>query len=319
MTRVGIVGATGYVGGEAVRWLLMHPTLELAAVVSRSRAGERLDAALPGLAGLTDLVFEPFDPVRLAALDVVLLATPHGAARPLVAELDDHGTPVIVDCSRDHRHAAGWAYGQPEWNRESLLGARRVAAPGCFATAIGLGLAPFVHAGVVRGPVNVAAATGSTGSGASPKAATHHPERFTNLKAYKVLAHQHVPEIRGFLGGLGSSPAIHFVPMSAPLDRGIFATCFVPCDPDIDARALVADAYARHPGVRLRQGSPEVRFVRGTGFCDIAVHQQGDTAVVLTAIDNLGRGAAAQAVQALEIALGISGPSPITTFAPVVP
>jgi N-acetyl-gamma-glutamyl-phosphate reductase len=317
--RVGVVGATGYVGGEVVRWMLVHPAFELSAVVSRSHTGEPLSSVLPGLLGLTDLVLETFDAVRLARLDVVVLATPHGAAAPLAAELERRGVPVILDCSRDHRHAAGWVYGQPEWSREALVGATRIAAPGCFATAIALALAPFVHAGVVTGPVNVAAATGSTGSGAAPSAATHHPERFANLKAYKVLTHQHVPEILAFLGGLGTAPELAFVPLSAPVDRGIFATCFIPCAAGIDARALVADAYAGHRLVRLREGSPELRLVRGTGFCDLAVHRQGDTVVVLSAIDNLGRGAAAQAIQALEVAMAIPGPSPIALTPPVVP
>lgn len=318
MKRIGIVGATGYVGGEVVRWLLAHPSLEIAAVVSTSRAGTRLDAVLPGLVGLTDAVLEPFDAERLAQLDAVVLATPHGAAAPLAEALDAARCPMILDCSRDHRHAEGWVYGAPEWHREALIGATRVAAPGCFATAISLSLAPLVAAGVVQGRVSVSAATGSTGSGASAKAGTHHPERFTNLKAYKVLSHQHVPEILAFLDGLGGAPPIAFVPLSAPVDRGILATCFVPVPPEVDARDIVAEAYAAHPLVRLREGSPELRLVRGTAFADLSVHQQADVAVVLCAIDNLGRGAAAQAVQALELALHVSGPSPLFT-APLVP
>jgi N-acetyl-gamma-glutamyl-phosphate reductase len=171
---------------------------------------------------------------------------------------------------------------------------------------------------VVQGAVTVAAATGSTGSGASASAGTHHPERFSNLKAYKVLQHQHVPEILAFLGGLGTAPELAFVPLSAPVDRGIFATCFVPVDAAVDAQAVLHDAYARHPMIRLRPVSPELRLVRGTNFADLSVHQQGGIAAVLCAIDNLGRGAAAQAVQALEIATGWSGPSPLR-HAPLVP
>lgn len=303
MIRAGVVGATGYVGAELVRWIGLHPRFSLEAVTSRSAVGQRIDEVLPGLTGLCELPLQAFDAEALAALDVVFLATPHGAATPLAESLDAAEVPVIVDCSRDHRHVEGWVYGQPEWAGEALAGATRIAAPGCFATAIALALAPFVSAGVSGACVQVTAATGSTGSGASPSAATHHPLRFSNLKAYKVLTHQHVPEIQAFLGGLGASPHIAFVPLSAPIDRGILATCFVSVSADLDAHAILADAYAHHPGVRVRTTSPELRWVRGTGFCDLSVHQQGDTAVVISAIDNLGRGAAAQALQAACVAL----------------
>mgnify|MGYP001167847302 CR=1 FL=1 len=324
--KVGVVGATGYVGAEIVRWLLAHPALELATVVSGSRAGTPIAAVHPGLEGLCDLVLAEFDAQALAVLDAVFLAVPHGAARPFAQALDAAGTPIIVDASRDHRHAPGWIYGQPEWNAELLAGATRIAAPGCFATAIALAIAPFVDAGVVSGPVTVAAATGSTGSGAAASAGTHHPLRFTNLKAYKVLGHQHVPEIRSFLATLGEAPPVSFVPISAPIDRGILATCFVPVSADVDAGAILRDAYASHPLIRVRSTSPELRHVRGTALCDVAAFRQADASAggaddvvaVISAIDNLGRGAAAQAVQALQTALGLTGPSPLHA-APLLP
>lgn len=311
--RVGIVGITGYVGAELARTVLAHPGLELAAVVGRSAVGRRLDEVHPGLLGLTDLVVQGFDPQSLAGLDVVALATPHGVAKGLVGDLT---TPRVLDLSADHRHAPGWVYGLVEY-AEGLQGATRVAVPGCFASAIALSLAPFVAADVVRGPVHVTAMTGSTGSGATPSAGTHHPERFANVRAYKVLAHQHVPEVRGFLGTLGDAPPLAFVPVSGPWDRGIFASSFVPIDPDVDAHAILADALAPHPLLRLRQGTPELRHVRGTGFCDLAVHaDEPGLAVVLAAIDNLGRGAAAQGVACLERMLGLA---PLPPAPPVLP
>lgn len=311
--RVGVVGATGYVGSEFCRWVLQHPSLELHTAVSTSRAGTPLTTAVPSLLGATDLLLAPYDAEALAQLDVVVLATPHGVSGGLIEGLA--AAPVILDCSRDHRHAEGWVFGQPEWAGESLVGAKRIAAPGCFASAIALSLAPFVAADVVTGPVQVVAATGSTGSGATPSAGTHHPERFVNLKAYKVLRHQHVPEIRTFLDGLGTSPEVHFVPWSAPVDRGIFATTFIPLKPGTDAVAVATDAYAGRRFVRVRQGTPELRHVRGTNFYDLSVYQQGDQAVVLGAIDNLGRGAAAQAMQALNVALGFPEDAGIGVFA----
>ncbi|MEZ4237969.1 MAG: N-acetyl-gamma-glutamyl-phosphate reductase [Myxococcota bacterium] len=299
--RVGIVGATGYVGSEIARWVLGHPRLELVAPCSTTQVGVPLAQAVPALLGCTDLVLEPPDPARLDKLDVVFLATPHGAAKPLAAQLF---APVLVDASADHRLHPSWVHGPPELLGDRIRGARRLAAPGCFATAVMLGVGPLVRAGAVSGPVCVAAATGSTGSGASPTATTHHPERFANLRAYAVGTHRHVPEIAAVLGALGDAPPVHLVPQSAPVDRGIFATCFVPVA-DVDPVAIVRDAYARAPLVRLREGSPELRHVRGTAFADLAVHHHDGIATVLVAIDNLGKGAAAQAVQLLNLALGL--------------
>lgn len=300
--RVGVVGATGYVGSELVRWLLEHPDAELCTAISTTRSGVPLADAIPALQGLTDLVLQPFDASALGSLDALFLATPHGAAKPLAQALA--GAPaVLVDASSDHRHAPGWVYAVPELAGERLAGAMRVSAPGCFATAIELAVGPLVKAGLVTGPVCVSGATGSTGSGASPSAATHHPERFVNLKAYKVLTHQHVPEVRAFLATLGEAPALHFVPTSAPVDRGILVTAFVPVSGD--ARAAIGDTYAGKPLIRMRAESPELRHVRGTALADIAVHQDGDLAVVLVAIDNLGKGAAAQAVQCWNLAVGL--------------
>ena len=167
-----------------------------------------------------------------------------------------------------------------------------------------LALAPAVQAGLVTGPICVSGVTGSTGSGTDPKAATHHPERFTNFKAYKTLCHQHIPELMGFLTPLGSTPDVHFVPHSGPFDRGIFVTCFIPIDGSVDGQSVYADAYAPAPLIRLRAGTPQTRWVRGTGFCDLSVHQTESHLVVLSAIDNLGRGASFQGIQALNVAMG---------------
>lgn len=297
MIRAGVIGATGYVGSELVRWLTRHPSVELTTVVSTSQAGRPLSDAVPALLGLVDLVLQPLDPAALAELDVVFLATPHGAAAPIAEQLVD--VAQIIDCSADHRHADGWRYGQPEW-ADSLKGATRLAAPGCFATALTLALAPLVH--VLDGPAMVTATTGSTGSGATPKAGTHHPLRAVNLKAYKVLGHQHVPEICTFLGQLGPEPTVHFVPQSGPFDRGIFASVLAQVTTDV--RPLFHQAYDDQPLVRFRTGSPELRHVRGTAFADLSVHQQDSVVSVLVAIDNLGKGAASQAVQILNLSRG---------------
>jgi len=304
--RVGVVGATGYAGAELVRFLVNHPMIRLECVASRTRAGTALSDVHPGLAGFTNLRFESPDPQRLARLDVVFLAVPHGTATDLAAALDAAGAKTIVDLSSDHRHAPGWVYGQVEWNADRLRGARRIAVPGCFATAISLGIAPFVDARQLEGPVPCVAATGSTGAGATPAGATHHPERMVNLKAYRVLTHQHTPEVETFLRSLGGFEHLHFVPLSAPLDRGILATSFLRLrDPEVDAFELLQEAYEEHPFVRVREDPPQVRHVRGTALCDLSVHRDGDVVVVLSALDNLGKGAACQAVQCMNLAIGI--------------
>jgi N-acetyl-gamma-glutamyl-phosphate/LysW-gamma-L-alpha-aminoadipyl-6-phosphate reductase len=307
LISAGVVGATGYAGAELIRHLLAHGRVELRAVVSRSRAGTAVSQVFPALHGFTDLVFEAFDAARLADLDVVFLATPHGAAAPLVQALERAGAKRIIDLSADHRHADGWVYGQAEWHASQLPGAKRIAVPGCFATAISLSLAPFVAGAHIAGPVQCVAATGSTGSGASPSITTHHPERLVNLKAYKVLGHQHTPEVTTFLRGLGAFERLDFVPLSAPIDRGILSTCFLPLTQPMDTaslQAIVTKAYAGHPMVRvLDRASPELRHVRGTGLCDISVCSEGGAAVVIAAIDNLGKGAAAQAIQCLNLSL----------------
>ena len=300
---VGVVGATGYAGAELVRLLLAHPRVSLQAVTSRSSAGERLDECHPSLLGFTDLVLSSFDAGSMGALDVVFLATPHGATAPLVEALDAAGAARIIDLSSDHRHREGWVYGQAEWHRAQLVGAKRVAVPGCFATAISLAIAPFVAAGSLSGPVQCVAATGSTGAGASPKGATHHPERFVNLKGYKVLSHQHTPEITTFLQGLGAFERLDFVPLSAPVDRGILATCFVQLSGDEAPEQTLSKAYAQHRFARVRTGPPQLRHVRGTGICDLWAHRENGAVVVQAAIDNLGKGAAAHGVQCMNISM----------------
>ncbi len=305
---VSVVGATGYAGAELLRLLIGHPAVSIAQCISTSRAGQAIDAVHPGLLGFVDGVFGGPDDLDLDGVDVLFLATPHGVAGPWAERAEEAGVPLVIDLSADHRHAPGWVYGQAEWHRALLPGATRIAVPGCFATAISLALAPFVAGDGVIGDAQIVAATGSTGSGASPVAGTHHPLRFANLRAYKVLAHQHVPEVEAFLGGLGPVGRLHFVPLSAPVDRGILATCFLrPSEPLSTEGALdvLREAYRDHPLVRVRPESPEMRHVRGTALCDLSATADGEQLVVLSAIDNLGKGAAAQAVQCLNLALGL--------------
>ncbi|HEY0989364.1 MAG TPA: N-acetyl-gamma-glutamyl-phosphate reductase, partial [Kofleriaceae bacterium] len=249
--KAAIIGGSGYGGAEMARRLLMHPDVELVRVASIDHVGEPLGAVHPNLDGATDLVFEDLAPAEAArGCDVALLALPHKVTAAKVPELIAAGVK-IVDMSGDfrlrdaatyekyygarHPHPellGSFVYGLPELNRAEIKRARYVASPGCFATAMELALLPLARAGLLdHATVHVTGITGSSGSGIAPGAGTHHPSRAGNLKTYKPLEHQHVPEVVQTLGDAGARAVqLRFVPVSAPLTRGIFATCFVELD-----------------------------------------------------------------------------------------
>lgn len=336
--KAAILGGSGYGGGEIIRRLLIHPEVELARVASVDFVGEPLSAAHPNLEGRTDLVFEDLSPAAAAdGMDVVLLGLPHKVSATKMPELLASGAR-IVDLSGDFRlkdpadykryygadHPCPerlvdgtFVYGLPEQNREAIRAARYVASPGCFATTIELALLPLAEAGLLAGPVEIVAITGSSGSGVAAQAGTHHPTRSVNLKTYKPLGHQHVPEIVQTLRAAGAGElAVRFVPVSAPLSRGIFATCFAHVDDRWDAariRALYTERYSGEPFVRVPKGRlPEVVAVAGSNYAEIGVSVGDDGAepgkrlvTCFGATDNLIKGGAGQAVQSMNLLLGL--------------
>jgi N-acetyl-gamma-glutamyl-phosphate/LysW-gamma-L-alpha-aminoadipyl-6-phosphate reductase len=332
--RAAVVGGSGYGGAELVRRLLLHPDVELVRVASIDLVGEPLSAADPALEGRTDLVFEGIPPAEAArGVDVVLLALPHRVSATKVPELVALGART-VDMSGDFRlrdaaayerwyggpHPcpdllARFVYGLPELNREAIRAARLVASPGCFATTIELALLPLARAGLLEGVVHVQGITGSSGSGAAPSAATHHPVRAGNLRAYKPLEHQHVPEIEQALAQAGARDlALRLVPVSAPLGRGILATAFVEL-PEAWTQerleTLYRDAYAGEPFVRVpRRRLPEVAAVSGSNWAEVGVaagpaRAGRRTVTLLGATDNLVKGGAGQAIQNVNLMLGL--------------
>ena len=335
MYRAAIIGGTGYGGAELCRQLLQHPSVELVRVSAIDHVGEALGEVHHNLLGVTDLVFEEL-PAREVGrnVDVVFLGLPHTVSSRIVGELAD-AEALLIDLSGDfrlrdvgaynasyhttHPHPElipGFVYGLPELNRRALERARRVASPGCFATAIGLGLVPLAQAGLLQHPVGTVACTGSSGSGAYAKAGTHHPVRAGNLKAYKPLVHQHRPEIEQILRDAGAGPgfALDFVPVSAPLVRGILATSMTSVPAGVgegEVREAFAGAYRSEPFVKLPQKRlPEVVAVAGTNFAEVGFAlgaPRGDvrTLTVVSAIDNLVKGGAGQAVQSMNICLGL--------------
>jgi N-acetyl-gamma-glutamyl-phosphate reductase len=333
--RAAVIGGSGYGGAELIRRLLVHPDVELGRVASVDLVGEPLGAAHPSLEGLTPLVFEDLAPAAAAeGMDVVLLALPHKVAATKVPELVAIPSLKVVDMSGDfrlrdaaayeryygqaHPHPellGGFVYGLPELERERIRAARLVAAPGCFATAVELSLLPLARAGLLEGIVHVQGITGSSGSGAAPQATTHHPVRAGNLRAYRPLWHQHVPEIEQALGAAGARDLqLRFVPVSAPLVRGILATSFLEL-PEVwtgeRLTALYRDAYGREPFVRVPgKRLPEVAAVSGSNFAEVGVAagpawRGRRTVTVVSAIDNLVKGGAGQAIQDMNLVLGL--------------
>ncbi len=332
--KASILGGSGYGAAEIIRRLLIHPDVELVRVASIDLVGEPLSAAHPNLEGLTDLRFEKLPPEEAAAgVDVVFLGLPHKVSATAVPAILPTGARVI-DLSGDFRlksaaeyerfygapHPcpellAGAVYGLPELHREAIRTARLIASPGCFATSIELGLLPLAKAGLLEGAVETVAITGSSGSGAAPQAGTHHPVRSQNLRTYKPLHHQHIPEIAQTLRLAGARDfAIHFVPVSAPLARGIFATSFVRVPAAVTKEqiaAAFAAAFDDEPFVRVpKRRLPEVIAVAGSNYVEVGFElgaPEGATRTLacFSAIDNLIKGGAGQAVQSMNLALGL--------------
>ena len=332
--KAAIIGGSGYGGAELARRLLMHPDVELVRVASIDHVGEPLGAVHPNLDGATDLTFEDLSPAEAAnGCDVALLALPHKITAAKVPELIAAGVK-IVDMSGDfrlrdaatyekfygakHPHPellGTFVYGLPELNRAEIKKAKYVASPGCFATTIELALLPLARAGLLDSAVvHVTGITGSSGSGIAPQAGTHHPSRSGNLKTYKPLEHQHVPEIEQTLADAGGKGIeLRFVPVSAPLTRGIFATCFLELPTEIDGKRLASlfdECYAREPFCRRPKARlPEVVAVAGSNYIEVGfavgpIAHGRRTVTCFSAIDNLIKGGAGQAIQNMNLVLG---------------
>jgi N-acetyl-gamma-glutamyl-phosphate reductase len=326
---VSVFGSAGFTGALTARLLYRHPSLELKALTARSDVGRRLDDLYPH--HRVPLELEQLDLDRHAEVDAAVVAYPHGAAAPLVSALRERGVRV-VDLSADFRlrdpavygswyreHEApdllGEAvYGLPELYREEIRGASLVANPGCYPTASLLALAPLARAGLI-GDVVVDAKSGVSGAGRAATEKTHFVTVDENLSAYGVPRHRHIPEIEQELAVLDPAHPdvrITFIPHLVPLDQGELVSCYVTLSSSEGAgvtalEELYADAYAGEPFVELSSTPPGVRDVRETNICRISVHRDDRTgrAIVFGAIDNLWKGAASQAVQNLNLMLGL--------------
>ena len=329
MIRVGVVGGTGYTGVELLRLLLRHPGVTVSLITSRGEAGRRLDDLFPSLLGACDLAFTDPAETDYSACDLVFFATPHNVAMREVPALLEQDIRV-VDLSADFRlrdvtvwerwygetHAApelcGQAvYGLPEVNRDAIRDARLVACPGCYPTAVQLGFLPLLEAGVIE-PSGLIASCGSgvSGAGRQAKLGSLLTEAGESLAAYSVAGHRHLPEMEQGLSGMTDEAIqLTFVPHLVPMSRGIHATLFARLtSSDVDLQSLFETRFAAEPAVVvLPQGAhPATRDVRGANTCQLSVAQPHgrDTIVVMSAIDNLVKGAAGQAVQCMNILMG---------------
>lgn len=306
MIRTGIIGGAGYTAGELVRLLLNHPEVEIAFVHSTSNAGAPLCHVHEGLIGDTDLLFA--DTYDLSTIDVLFLCQGHGFSRKFWEENEMPDGLKVVDLAQDYRDESdGYVYGLPEYQRDAICKASKVANPGCFATAIQLALLPLAKAGKIAGDVNVTGITGSTGAGVKPGATTHFSWRNNNISVYKAFEHQHLKEICQTLGkAAGSAPTINFVPVRGDFARGIFVAAWLDSDlTEEEARQLYADCYADAPFTHVSDRSIDLKQAVNTNKAIIGLEKHGRQLLVTCAIDNLLKGASGQAVENMNLMFGL--------------
>ena len=337
MLRIGIIGGSGYVGSELLRLLLLHPQAEVTMVTSRQSVGEYIFNVHPNLRGLTQLKFVPQDMAELQKnCDLIFTATPHGGSVNLVPKLLEAGLKVI-DMSADFRLKNpadyetyyGWkhahpemlkeaAYGLPELHREEIKNARLVACPGCMATSAILGLAPVVKAGLVdKDKIVVDLKVGSSGGGSKPSISSHHPERFSGVRPYKVVGHRHIAEVEQELNALTNELVkISFTPHAVNMVRGILATIHTfPKQPitSKDVWKALRGLYEGEPFIRLvkyQKGPyqlPDPKVTMGTNYCDVGfeIDEHANRLLLFSALDNMTKGASGQGVQCMNILMGI--------------
>ena len=335
--RVGIIGGSGYVGSELLRLLLLHPHVEVTTVTSRQSAGEFVFNIHPNLRGITQLKFVPLDiPELQKNCDLIFTATPHGGSVNLVPKLLEASLKVI-DMSADFRLKNpadyetyyGWkhahpellkdaVYGLPELHREEIRKAKLVASPGCEATAAILGLAPIAKAGLIeKDKIVVDLKVGSSGGGSKPSVSSHHPERASGVRPYKVVGHRHIAEIEQELGSISSeAPIISFTPHAVNIIRGILATIHTFPKMKLENKDLwraFRGMYGNEPFVRIvkyQKGPyqlPDPKVTIGTNFCDVGFEtdEHANRLLLFSALDNMVKGAAGQAVQSMNIQIGV--------------
>jgi N-acetyl-gamma-glutamyl-phosphate reductase len=306
--KAGIIGGAGYTGGETIRLLINHPNVALTFVHSRSNAGNVLSDVHADLTGETDLRFT--DSLN-EVVDVVFLCLGHGESKKFLQENPINKSTAVIDLSQDFRlgdTVAGrdFVYGLPELNKAAIQQSKNIANPGCFATAIELGLLPLAKLGVLK-DVYTTGITGSTGAGQKLQDTTHFTWRANNISAYKTLTHQHLKEITQSIKQAqpSFSGAINFVPWRGDFARGIFVSSIIETDKSLEELTKIyQDFYADHPFTIVSNTTLDLKQVVNTNKCIINLEKEGNKVVVHSAIDNLLKGASGQAVQNMNLMFG---------------
>lgn len=306
--QVGIVGGAGYAAGELLRLLLNHPLVQVSCVVSQSHAGQKIFAAHPDLLDWTDL---SFCTELCPDLEVLFLCTGHQQSKRWLRENQVSSATKIIDLSQDFRlkdPEHDFIYGLPELNREQIVQAGRVANPGCFATAILLGLLPLAREGLCGEEIHVTGVTGSTGAGQELSATSHYSWRNNNLSVYKPFAHQHQAEIEQSLSYWQAESvfSLNFVPLRGPFTRGILASTTLRSSLAAEqALALYQNYYQGHPFALVVEQNPDLKLVVNTNQARIFLQKHGSYLHIVTVIDNLLKGASGQAVQNMNLMFGM--------------
>lgn len=307
MIKVGIVGGAGYTAGEALRILLNHPQVEIVFVNSTSNAGNKLYDVHEGLFGETEMVFT--EELPLDKIDALFICSGHGDSRKFMESHDVPASVKIIDLSTDYRDESdGFVYGLPELNMERIKKANKIANPGCFATAIQLGLLPLAANGLLKSDVHVNAITGSTGAGVKPGATSHFSWRNGNISVYKAFQHQHLKEIGQSMRQLqpGFSHDINFIPVRGNFSRGIFVSTYTECDLELEeAKKLYEDFYKDAAFSFVMDKNPDLKQVVNTNKGIVHLEKHGNKLFIISMVDNLLKGASGQAVHNMNIMFGL--------------
>lgn len=308
--KVGVVGGAGYTGGELLRLLVNHPSVEIDFVYSSTRSGSPISETHPDLVGILD---DPFSGELNTEIDLLFLCMGHGNSSTFLHEHSINDNTKIIDLSNDFRLAAdrqfmgrSFVYGLPEANTSNIKSAQAIANPGCFATAIQLALLPLADAKKLQNEVHVNAITGSTGAGAVPSATSHFSWRNNNISYYKPFTHQHLGEIGETLAAAqGSDTALHFLPIRGNFTRGIFATAYTNFDGSLeDAHALYQSFYNNSAFTVVTKQNLALKQVVNTNRCLLHLHLHEGKLLITSIIDNLLKGASGQAVENMNLMFG---------------
>jgi N-acetyl-gamma-glutamyl-phosphate reductase len=310
--NIGIIGAAGYTGGELIRILINHPSVEITFAHSKSQAGKPVYATHTDLLGDTDLIFSGEEVQTLLNdenLNAIFLCSGHGESKKFLDEYNVSDNIKIIDLSTDFRDESnGFVYGLPELQREKIKTATKIANPGCFATSIELAILPLANGGLIKEDIHVSAVTGSTGAGQALNATSHFAWRNNNVSIYKAFTHQHLTEIKMSLGKLqdGFDKAVNFVPYRGDFTRGIMANVYTAFEGTLEeAKSIYKDFYESHPFTHVSDTPIDLKQVVNTNKCLIHLEVHDGQLLISSIIDNLTKGASGQAVQNLNLLFGL--------------